>query len=265
MTKEEIRNNLLQKLKDILEEQPKGYSQMTTMVDSIREYIKQEDIPAHEHWKLHNDVFEIVNEWYRAGVIYFGKPDDPSASSPWFTVTKFGRECLETGNLLPYDPESYVQELQQQNPLLDDITLIYIRESISAYNSERLLSCTITLGVASENIIIDLIDSFVGAIKDEGTKKRLIKKMKKLSISAKYKVFRLELKNYKKVLPEDLVKELETYLDQIFNFIRINRNQAGHPTGKAVSKKVAYSNLQIFAEYSLVVSKLNDYLIHNKI
>ncbi|OGE32713.1 hypothetical protein A3J19_03580 [Candidatus Daviesbacteria bacterium RIFCSPLOWO2_02_FULL_41_8] len=265
MTKEEVRNILIQKLREILSDDTKGSTQIATLVDALREKIIQEGIPPHEHWKIHNLILEIINEWYRAGVIYFSKPDDPYVGYPFVTVTDFGKECLEQNNCLPYDPEGYIRELQRQNPLLDGVTLAYVRESISTYNSEHLLSSTITLGVASENLILALIDSFINAISDAARKQVLERRLENLVISRKYEEFRNELRTYERSLPRELTRDLDTYLDQVFHFIRMSRNSAGHPTGRAVSKNVAYSNLQIFAEYSKRICELTDYFSNHQI
>ncbi len=87
-----------------LENPNKGITQMNTLVDSIRELIPQ-DTPSHLHVEYHRHVFEIVNEWHLAGILHFGRPDDPNSGHPWITLTEFGKECIQTGNFLPYDPE----------------------------------------------------------------------------------------------------------------------------------------------------------------
>lgn len=265
MTKEEVKNLLLQELKKVLEEEPRGYTQMNRMADIIRSVINRDNIPPHEHWQLHNYVFEVVNEWYRAGVIHFGRPDDPNSGTPWFTITDFGKECLKSDNFLPYDPDKYIVELQSQVPLIDNTALIYLKESIATYNREQLLSSAITLGVASEHIILTLIESFMNAINNPKVKAAFNRKIGSRSIYKKYQSFREELEKFSKKLPSDITKDLEVQLEGVFNFIRLNRNQAGHPTGTIPSKKIVSSNLQIFAEYSKKAYQLIDYFNKNKI
>ena len=66
-------------------------------------------------------------------------------------------------------------------------------------------------------------------------------------------------------LPSELSKDLETYLDGIFNLIRNYRNEAGHPSGKEIPHGIAYSNLQLFRFFSKNVHGLIKYLSSNKI
>lgn len=249
MNRDQVRHELIQIfVKGLQETPPMGFDTYT-----LSELVCRK-LPSDSHPSSSADVthymFEIVYEWMRAGMLYFGIRTDPNSKAPHITVTDFGKECFLTGNFLPYDPEGYVRALQKQVPQIDEVTLRYVKESVSTYNSEHLLSSTITLGVASENIILNLIDTFCDAIADADQKDALIKKFEKERIYKKYTIFIDELKNYKKQLPKNFGQDLETNTGQIFNFIRMNRNQSGHPTGKTVSKKVAYSNMQIFAEYA---------------
>lgn len=238
---------------------------MTNLIDPFRQEFRNMGITPNQEWTIHNWVFEIVNEWQRAGVIYFGLAEDPNSGHPFITITDFGKECIESGNFIPYDPDGYINELKSKVPSLDDVTLAYLRESIATYNSEHLLSCNITLGTASENMILVLIDAFIKAIADPNLKNSFERRIEGKGIYAKYNEFRSELDRFKSKIPADLTREIETYLDQTFQFIRINRNKTGHPTGISVNKKVAYSNLQVFAEYSKRVFELMDYLSKNQI
>jgi hypothetical protein len=42
-------------------------------------------------------------------------------------------------------------------------------------------------------------------------------------------------------------------MGQLYSLFPLNRNDAGHPTGKEMSTKVVYANLQIFADYARYV------------
>ena len=258
MNRDYIRNKLIVTLKQIIKGNPNSITQMNSLVDSIRTLIPK-DTPEHLHAEYHKHVFEIVHEWYRAGILYFGKFNDANAGYPWITLTDFGKECIKSGNFLPYDPEGYVRDLITQVPTLDGLTITYLSESISTYNSEHLLSSAITLGVASENIILRLIEVFIVAMNDLQEKTRFSQRIANKSIYSKYSLFTTELKRYYRVLPNTLIKDLEVQLDGVFNFIRTTRNQAGHPTGQSPTKKVIGSNLQIFAEYSKRVFDLIAY------
>jgi len=77
-------------------------------------------------------------------------------------------------------------------------------------------------------------------------------------VSTQYKEFKKEFVNDLKTLSKELQSNWETYLDGIFNFVRLNRNDAGHPTGKQFDAKIVYANLQVFADYAAFIFKLID-------
>jgi len=142
---------------------------------------------------------------------------------------------------------------------IDDVTFAYIGESIAAFNRRYLLSATITLGVASENLMLILIEAYTNWLKD-AQKTKFQKRIEDKWIATQYREFKQEFLADVKSLPKELQGDWEIYLDGIFNFVRLNRNDVGHPTGKELSAKVVYANLQIFADYARYISDLVKHL-----
>ena len=206
---------------------------------------------------------EIVHELINAGMLIpgtNGSVTGSDASYPWLTITEYGRKAIKSEDWLPYDPDGYLAELKRMVPEIDDVTFAYIGESVASFNRHHLLSATITLGVASENLMLTLIEAYRDWIKDVVRKDKFDKRIADKWISTQYAEFKKEFVFDLKTLPKDLQADWETYLDGVFNFIRLNRNSAGHPTGKAMSAKVVYANLQIFADYARFVLGLVRYL-----
>ena len=217
--------------------------------------------PHWEHRKIEEIAREIVQELENDGFIYEGQAGGlgDMSSYPWFTITAYGKEALLSEDWLPYDPEGYIKALKIKVASIDDVTLTYIGEAVAAYNRRHLLSATLTIGVASENLMLLLIESYTAWIKDAARKSSFIKKIDGRFISTQYREFKKEFVIDLKTLPKDFQADWETYLDNIFNFIRLNRNDAGHPTGKKFDAKIVYANLQVFAEYAQFIFKLIAY------
>lgn len=184
---------------------------------------------------------------------------------PLLRLTEYGRKCIEEENILPFDPDGYIEGVKSSITNIDEVVLIYLAESITTYNRNCLLSSTITLGAASEQAMLLLIEAFSEAISDAEEKASFKKKIEKQRIYEKYKTFRGKFDVIKKDLPAELTREIDVFLDGIFNFIRINRNEAGHPTGIATNKKVVYANLQVFSEYGRRIFDLIEYFQNNKV
>lgn len=203
-------------------------------------------------------IKEIVHELIIGGLLYPGQPDQNS-DYPWLTITTFGKEAFLSEDWMPYDPEGYVKVLQQKAINIDPVTLTYVSESVAAFNWRHLLSANITLGVASENLMLNLIEVYANWL--TGTRKvKFEKKIKDRSIYTKYKEFKNEFKTDVNNFHKDLQQDWETYLEGIFNFIRLNRNSSGHPTGKKLDPKIMYGNLQMFGEYAAYITRLINHL-----
>lgn len=205
---------------------------------------------------VYSIVREITHELINAGFLYPGTSGDMNSGYPWLTITEYGKEAFLSEDWLPYDPDGYIRALKEKIPNIDDVTLSYIGESVAAYNQRHLLSATITLGVASENLMLLLIEAYIAYIKDPRRKTKLQNKTKSRFISAQYQAFKEYFIVDVRLFPQEIQANWETYLDGVFNFIRINRNDAGHPTGKRLDAKIVYANLQIFSEYAQFIFKL---------
>jgi hypothetical protein len=261
MDRQQIKNSIIQYFKGqipLMERPGGGYDlQMGFLMELFRDELNK--IPSYKQKNFLSAAKEIVHEFIIMGALYPGAKGAVHGSDseyPWITITEYGREIFTSENWLPYDPDGYVNELKLQVPDLDDVTLSYIAESVAAFNRRYLLSATITLGVASENLMLLLIEAYTKSIKDPVRQSSFRKKTEDKWISTQYKVFKKEFPADVKSLGKELQSDWETYLDGIFNFIRLNRNDAGHPTGKELSAKVVNANLQIFAEYAKYVCAL---------
>ena len=213
------------------------------------------DAPGYAYERFYTIVNEIIWEFANNGFIYFGTAGSAGDSYPHITITEYGREIFNSEKWLPYDPDGYLKNLKAAVPELDDVTLAYIGEAVSAFNRRQLLSATLTLGVASENLMLLLIENYVASLVMT-RKTALQKKIADRWIATQYREFRAEFEKDIRKLPKNLQGDWETYLDAVFHFIRLNRNSAGHPTGKELSGKMVNANLQIFADYSRYIFDL---------
>jgi hypothetical protein len=169
---------------------------------------------------------------------------------PFVHVTDYGKQCLAAGDILPHDPDGYLNRLQQQvESPLDDIVLAYVRESLLTFLAGRYLAATVMLGVASERCIDMLAENCSAAIQDPGEKASLERDLRRAgrSVKKRYDVLRDKLLTI--TLPAPLRDALDIQLSGIFTLIRFSRNEAGHPTGSLVDRDVAHGNLLLFPQY----------------
>lgn len=258
MEREEIKNLIFKHFKQQIawiEANPNQVQQFQMgQIYSLFPYIQNE--PSWKHEKSNSTAREIIQELINSGFLYPGTSSDQNSGYPWLTITHYGKEAFLKEDWLPYDPDGYLKALKEKIPTIDDVTIAYIGEAISAYNRRHLLSATITLGVASENLMLLLIEAYTNWILDEPRRISFQKKIQDRFISSQYKEFKKEFIKDIKSMPKDFQSDWETYLDGVFNFIRLNRNDAGHPTGKQFDVKIVYANLQMFSEYACFIYKL---------
>lgn len=179
-------------------------------------------------------------------------------------LTEYGKKCLEQDDTIPLDPSGYIEGIKRILPQLDPVVLEYLSESITAFNRDLILSSTITLGVASEQVMLLLMEFFGNYIsKSEQLKSAKDKIEAADSIFRKYKVFKDALSQLPKNIRTNFPQNFEVHLDTLFNFIRLNRNETGHPSGGGRDKNIQFANLQAFKSYLTDIYKLIDYFSQN--
>lgn len=210
-------------------------------------------------------VIEILWEFILQRIISPGI-DDMNFKLPWIHITDFGKKFLSDEKVLPQDPEGYLKELDSEIPHLDPIAKQYVEESLQTYLVNCPLASTVMLGVASEKIILLLIDAYINAIEDNTAKTRLSNKIEKsFMIKLKYDLFKADFDARKSSFPRDLIYNAEIWMEYVYHMIRNYRNDAGHPSEAKITRDLAFANLRLFIPYVKNVYRLIAYFQSNSI
>jgi hypothetical protein len=216
-------------------------------------------MPGEDREKVRQIIWSLILE----GVLVPGS-DEYNASLPFLRVTDYGRKCLEAGQILPHDPEGYIEKLRQQVPEIDETIVIYVTEALQTFLRGNFLASAVMLGVASERAILLLIEAFINSISNLEKREKIQKKIEQtFSILKRFELFRKNIEPLKNVLRNRVADDLDIILDGIFNLIRITRNDAGHPTGKKIDRTQAFANLRLFIPYCKRIYELIDYFQKN--
>lgn len=149
---------------------------------------------------------------------------------PYFSITTYGKKVLQSGEIIPHDPFDYLIRLKKDVPDLDSIVLQYVEESLQCYLNGNLMASSVMLGVASEAAFYQLLNSFKNSIHiDIQAKEKAEKLEKRINITDKFTLVYDEIKRKKKDLEPHLAEVIEYNLNGIFNLIRLQRNESGHP------------------------------------
>lgn len=211
-----------------------------------------------------NSVREIVWSLVVERVVTIGI-DTGNAAWPFLSLTEYGSEVVNSTEPIPHDPTGYLLRIRTQIPRIDPIILIYLEESLLTYNINALLSSTVALGCASEKALLLLIEAYSNAIQDPGRKENFVNKTEGKVIKRQFDEFNKCLTNLIGNMHADISDGLNTVLLGVFEMIRNNRNDAGHPTGKSIPRDYVYANLQVFIPYCQKVYQLIDYFNDNPI
>ncbi len=217
-------------------------------------YLSGEDVAC-----VQSIVWDLIIE----GVLRPGLNDGLNNGLPHCHVTEHGKRILEDGPQSPYDPDGYLKRLTRDTPGIDPIIITYLNESLRTLRINCLLSSTIALGCASEKALLLLIAAYADSLPDR-SQERFRKDTEGRMIKRQFDEFRKMLDSeLRGRLPYDLADGLDVELNAIFDFIRNQRNDAGHPTGKMIERERAYANLVVFPVYLRKVYRLIEWLTAN--
>lgn len=182
-----------------------------------------------------------------AGILIPGTRDGSEDDPRWISITDYGVECFEKGEILPYDPDGFIKSLESKVSNLDDIIRMYFEEAVSSYQNRIYLGAAALIGGAIERMIIVLteeVSKLLPATLEAEFKTNVLDKDK---IKKKYEGFIafLERKTYKNQLAHSTQEQVDGVLSSITQFIRITRNNVGHPTGKKITRDEAHSYLTL--------------------
>jgi len=177
---------------------------------------------------------------------------DISQSAPenWeWRLTNAGTSAARDEQFNPDDPERYLLRLQSNVPDITPLVLMYASESVRCYTNESYLASAVMLGVASEAAFLEVAQASVSWLQGAGEKLgKLLSNPREIYVK-KFKEFRKRVEPRKGELPPELADGMSLTFDSVLDLLRMSRNEAGHPTGKSVSREDQYISLQMFGRY----------------
>jgi len=191
-------------------------------------------------------LLEVFWDLFRQGIITLGVNDN-SREFPWFRITGLGKKIIQNqSGYFFHDISSYEELIKSEIPSINEITLLYLKESMQAFQSGCLLSATVMLGVASEHTFNLLLEEIQ---KNTHWKTIFSKTTEEKGALRKINKFKKILEGHMGDLPQEIKEDLDTQFSGIISIIRNFRNDSGHPTGKIVSREQVFVLLQLFVPY----------------
>lgn len=220
-----------------------------------------------------DDIKKIYEQFHlllNQGIIAPGAIGNYGANLPNFHVTEYGLKCLEAKEVLPYDVDGYFQRIKNI-PCITEWVEFYIREALQCYNANCLEAAVIMLGLSSEKIIDEQVDSLLGFlcrnyVVEYGQMNTELPASR--TASSKYALFikyldlikgRVTNQNFKKLLPgmDSVAKQVYT------NFTRITRNSLAHPSDTKMERIEVLMIFISFIKYCETQYGFIDYFVNH--
>ncbi|MEH1826890.1 MAG: hypothetical protein V7L22_16260 [Nostoc sp.] len=171
------------------------------------------------------------------------------------------------GDMLPFEIERFPELLKERITNIDPVIVRFIQEAIITVKAGSNLGCAFLLGGASEKAIYLLIDAYTKAIKDETLRNKFISRTSGKFISRIFEEFKQSFRSSKNK-PQNYgwTNDLEIKIEQIFQFCRICRNEAGHPhLPPNLDKGILLANMGQFVKYVEDLYELIAYYENNEV
>jgi hypothetical protein len=208
-----------------------------------------------------DQIREIIWGLVIQGIVVPGA-NSRDAGLPFMQISEWGKRCLEEGEYLPYDAGQYLSRLRAEIPgVVDGSILLYLQESLTSFRSGAYLASAVMTGVATEKILFSLRDAIEAALPTQDAKERFATKTANKLAKQVFDEIWKKLDPAHETIAHDLGKEdLRSELSWTFDIIRKTRNDAGHPTGRKISREEAHNLLLLFPQYCKVAYDTIDWM-----
>ena len=185
-------------------------------------------------------IHEIIWELLIQGVLAPGK-NSLNLNLPFFHVTDYGDECLESGAILLYDYDHYLHDLEASiDELLDPIIRAYVHAAQKGFLSGNYLATMSLLADAGSrciDMLADMLDhvQHQDVARGEQTPRAGLERIRVILTS-------LHLK-------EELREEVGLHLQGLENLIGHTHARNGRPLAVSIGRQSAQGALLLFPQY----------------
>ncbi len=209
---------------------------------------------------------EILWELMIQGVITPGL-NVQNPNLPWFRLTEYGGKVVATGEYLPHDPTGYLARLHAEIKNIDATVEAYLKESLNCFERGNYIASVVMLGISSERVFLQLCTEVLNAIQDAREKEKFNKILKQNAIKPKLDWLLSKFQGMENGAAQHFPDNVNIMLAAIFDFIRCQRNDLGHPRDRLpkVAREDAFVNLRLFPSYVKTAGDLAVYFNKNRI
>jgi hypothetical protein len=203
---------------------------------------------------------EVLWELMFQGVISPGA-DSANLTLPFFHITTYGRDVVAAERYIPHDATGYLRELQGLvRSCVGPVAVSYIEYALECFNRGVHVAAVLLLGVAAEAALCDLLAVVRASLRDPNQQRKVTGRPDEIKnqhrwLVAKYEALPASVKRTQ--LPESL----GVTLGSLYELIRLQRNELGHPEAvpPAIGRERAYVYLRLFPPLVADIEAFADY------
>lgn len=244
----------------------KSWTQYDRSGDGFNRFVEYVDDPVAGRHRLAFLAQEVLWEFMIQGIVAPGL-DINNPNLPFFHVTEHGEKVLSAGEFVPHDPSGYLERFRSEVPNPDPTVESYLSESLNCFSRGNLIASVVMLGIASERMFLLLCESLLAALADPKEQADFRRISDSRPIKPKMDWVAKKIEAIQNKPPRPLPDNVNIMLASVFDFIRCQRNDLGHPREipPSVTRDDAYVNLRIFPSYLKMVNHVVDYLSNNQV
>jgi hypothetical protein len=197
------------------------------------------------------------------GVITPGM-DSSNLTLPFFRITDYGKDVLETERFGPHDPTGYLLGVKNSaKTVVGEVAITYIEEALRCFDTGCQLAAILILGVAAESVFLQLCKVIRSSLKSAADQKTLDNKQ---TIKNKHRwIVDKYLALPSTIRREQLPESLDLTLTSLYELIRRQRNELGHPQEKPpeLSREQSFVFFRLFPGFVSDVEEFADYCQKN--
>jgi len=167
-----------------------------------------------------------------------------------FAVTKAGQQWAAGVDLIPEDRAGYITTLLRLAPSLDPITKQYAEEALITYERRAFFASAVMIGAASESLVYHMMDALLKAVHGTPEEKNVQKAINNRSLSTMFDTLKKNIHRAKSkpsgAMTLDVHEDNDPQLIALMDAIRVQRNDAVHPTAGWVSLEAVHITLSAF-------------------
>ena len=210
-------------------------------------------------------VNEVMWQLIAQGVITVGM-NAANPNLPFFRITDYGRSVLEAERFIAHDPTGYMNDFESLiNSVLTEVAVNYIEEALRCFNSGCHIASILLLGVAAESVFLNLCNIIRSSLDSENDIKKLANN---LPVKTKHRWIVQRYQNLSSdVRRTQLPESLDVTLISLYDLIRRQRNELGHPQENPpnLNREQAFIFFKLFPGFVQDINEFAEYCENNGI